>query len=32
MILGMLFFGMVELLGILFLGWYRKALRISEVV
>lgn len=32
MILGMLFFGMVELLGILLLGWYRKALRISEVV
>ena len=31
-ILGMLFFGMVELLGALFLGWYRKSLRVPEVV
>jgi len=31
-ILGMIFFGFVELLGILCLGWYRKSLRIPEVV
>jgi ABC-type nitrate/sulfonate/bicarbonate transport system permease component len=31
-ILGLIFFGMVELLGMIFLGWYRKSLRIPEVV
>jgi hypothetical protein len=31
-ILGMIFFGMVELLGVLFLGWYRKSLRVAEVL
>ena len=31
-ILGMIFFGLVELFGMLFLGWYRKSLRIPEVI
>jgi ABC-type nitrate/sulfonate/bicarbonate transport system permease component len=31
-ILGMIFFAMVELVGIMFLGWYRKSLRLSEVL
>jgi NitT/TauT family transport system permease protein len=31
-ILGMIFFGLVELFGMMFLGWYRKSLRIPEVI
>jgi NitT/TauT family transport system permease protein len=31
-ILGMIFFGLVELFGMLFLGWYRESLRIPEVI
>jgi NitT/TauT family transport system permease protein len=31
-ILGMIFFGLVEVFGMLFLGWYRKSLRIPEVI